>query len=132
MSLVNVLMEQLGGDATRQISGRLGLNEDSTSKAIAGALPTIKKLVKERFGERVYLVSKCGENIERKSREWLDHNGFYGVVRFSEAAKAVGKAIGERAKKAGVETVVFDRGGHRFHGRVKALADAAREAGLKF
>ena len=49
-----------------------------------------------------------------------------------EAAKVVGKAIGERAKKAGVETVVFDRGGHRFHGRVKALAEAAREAGLKF
>ncbi len=49
-----------------------------------------------------------------------------------DAAKVVGKAIGERAKQAGAETVVFDRGGHRFHGRVKALADAAREAGLKF
>ena len=49
-----------------------------------------------------------------------------------DAAKAIGKMVGERAKKAGVETVVFDRGGHRYHGRVKALADAAREAGLKF
>ena len=49
-----------------------------------------------------------------------------------DAAKAVGKALGERAKQAGIETVVFDRGGHRFHGRVKALAEAAREAGLKF
>jgi large subunit ribosomal protein L18 len=48
------------------------------------------------------------------------------------SAKAVGKLLAERAKAAGIETVVFDRGGHRYHGRVKALADAAREAGLKF
>ena len=48
------------------------------------------------------------------------------------AAEAVGKLIAERAKDAGVEKVVFDRGGYRFHGRVKALADAAREAGLNF
>jgi large subunit ribosomal protein L18 len=49
-----------------------------------------------------------------------------------EAATAVGKAIAEKAKKAGVERVAFDRSGFRFHGRVKALADAAREGGLKF
>jgi len=48
------------------------------------------------------------------------------------AAGAVGKLIAERAIKAGVKNVVFDRGGYRFHGRVKALADAAREAGLSF
>ena len=49
-----------------------------------------------------------------------------------EAATAVGKSIGEKAVKAGVETVVFDRNGYLYHGRVKVLADAAREAGLKF
>ncbi len=48
------------------------------------------------------------------------------------AAKVVGKAIGERAKKAGIQRVIFDRGGFKYHGRVKALADAAREAGLEF
>jgi large subunit ribosomal protein L18 len=48
------------------------------------------------------------------------------------AAQAVGRAIAERAKAAGVERVAFDRAGFRFHGRVKALADAAREAGLQF
>jgi large subunit ribosomal protein L18 len=48
------------------------------------------------------------------------------------AAKVVGKAIAERAKAAGVSKVVFDRGGYKYHGRVKALADAAREAGLQF
>jgi large subunit ribosomal protein L18 len=49
-----------------------------------------------------------------------------------EAAAKVGKDIAEAAKKAGVTTVVFDRGGFLFHGRVKALADAAREGGLEF
>jgi large subunit ribosomal protein L18 len=48
------------------------------------------------------------------------------------AATVVGKLIAEKAKKVGVETVAFDRSGYRFHGRVKALAEAAREAGLKF
>jgi large subunit ribosomal protein L18 len=50
----------------------------------------------------------------------------------SERAKAVGSAVAKKAIDAGVTQVVFDRGGNRFHGRVKALADAAREAGLKF
>ena len=48
------------------------------------------------------------------------------------AATAVGKLVAERAKAKGIDAVVFDRGGYIFHGRVKALADAAREAGLKF
>jgi large subunit ribosomal protein L18 len=49
-----------------------------------------------------------------------------------KSAKAVGKAIAERARALGIEAVVFDRGGYIYHGRVKALADAARESGLKF
>lgn len=49
-----------------------------------------------------------------------------------KSAALVGKLLAERAKKAGVSAVCFDRGGFKFHGRVKALADAAREAGLKF
>ncbi|MDO5612774.1 MAG: 50S ribosomal protein L18 [Paracoccus sp. (in: a-proteobacteria)] len=49
-----------------------------------------------------------------------------------EAAAKIGAAIAERAKQAGVENVVFDRGGFLFHGKIKALADAAREGGLKF
>ena len=50
----------------------------------------------------------------------------------SEQAAEVGKALAEAAKKAGVEAVVFDRGGYLYHGRVKALAEGAREGGLKF
>ncbi|RDK89289.1 50S ribosomal protein L18 [Marinirhabdus gelatinilytica] len=49
-----------------------------------------------------------------------------------EAAKLVGKAIAEKATKAGVETISFDRGGYLYHGRVKSLAEGAREGGLKF
>jgi large subunit ribosomal protein L18 len=49
-----------------------------------------------------------------------------------DAASVIGAEIAKRAKKAGVESVVFDRGGYIYHGRVKALADAAREAGLSF
>jgi len=49
-----------------------------------------------------------------------------------KAAAEIGKRIAEKAKQLGIETVAFDRGGYRFHGRVKALAEAAREHGLKF
>jgi large subunit ribosomal protein L18 len=49
-----------------------------------------------------------------------------------EASKLVGKTIADRAKEKGIETVVFDRGGYLYHGRIKALAEAARESGLKF
>jgi large subunit ribosomal protein L18 len=50
----------------------------------------------------------------------------------SDAAVKVGRAIAEKAKAAGIEKVAFDRSGYRFHGRIKALADAAREGGLQF
>lgn len=58
--------------------------------------------------------------------------GFSGSGNKSEVAKAVGTAVAQRANEAGINTVVFDRGGYLFHGRVKALAEGAREGGLKF
>ena len=58
--------------------------------------------------------------------------GFEGNGGNCDAAKKIGEVIAERALKKGIEEVVFDRGGYIYHGRVKALADAAREAGLKF
>ena len=57
---------------------------------------------------------------------------FEGATGNAEAAKKVGAALAERAKAKGIEQVVFDRGGYIFHGRVAALAEGAREAGLKF
>lgn len=62
----------------------------------------------------------------------LDKDLRTGVTGNVDAAKAVGKLIADRAKQAGVESVAFDRSGFQYHGRVKALADAAREAGLQF
>jgi large subunit ribosomal protein L18 len=61
---------------------------------------------------------------------WLQLKGKKGS-KTGQAAE-VGKLLAQNAKQAGVETVVFDRGGYLYHGRVKALADAAREGGLKF
>jgi large subunit ribosomal protein L18 len=61
---------------------------------------------------------------------WLQLRSFKGSK--TEQAAEVGKLLAQNAKKAGVETVVFDRGGYLYHGRVKALADAAREGGLTF
>ena len=58
--------------------------------------------------------------------------GFEGATGNAEAAKKVGAALAERAKAKGIEQVVFDRGGYIYHGRVAALAEGAREAGLKF
>jgi large subunit ribosomal protein L18 len=61
---------------------------------------------------------------------WLGLKGFEGNK--TEQAAEVGRLLAETAKKAGVERVVFDRAGYLYHGRVKALADAAREGGLQF
>ena len=58
--------------------------------------------------------------------------GFEGATGNAEAAKKVGVALAERAKAKGIEEVVFDRGGYVYHGRVAALAEGAREGGLKF
>ena len=64
-----------------------------------------------------------------RSKELRDSIGYGGNAT---AAKAVGRALAERAKAKGIEAIRFDRNGYRFHGRVKELADAAREGGLRF
>ena len=64
--------------------------------------------------------------VEKEVRAQLKHGGN------RKAAEMIGQRIAEKAKKAGVEKVAFDRAGYRYHGRVKALADAARAGGLKF
>jgi large subunit ribosomal protein L18 len=64
------------------------------------------------------------------SAGWLGLKGFSGTK--TEQAAEVGKALGAAARQAGIESCVFDRGGYLYHGRVKALADGAREGGLRF
>ena len=72
-------------------------------------------------------VVACSSTIDKQLRSELQNTT--GNIA---AATAVGKSIAERARAAGVETVAFDRSGFKYHGRIKALADAARENGLKF
>jgi len=65
-------------------------------------------------------------SLDKEVRQQLRYGGNVA------AAKVVGAVLGERARQAGVTRVVFDRGGYKYHGRIKALADAARKAGLDF
>ncbi len=74
-------------------------------------------------------VLASASTVEKEVRAQL---GADGKGSNAEAAALIGKRIAEKAKAAGVETVAFDRAGYAYHGRVKALAEAAREAGLKF
>ena len=93
------------------------------------------RLSVHRTNSHIYaqVFTPCGSKVlvaastlEPKVRKNLINGGNVG------AAAVIGKLIAERAKKAGIEQVSFDRGGFQYHGRVKALAEAAREAGLKF
>jgi len=71
-------------------------------------------------------VLASASTIEKDLRSQIKHGGN------AKAAELVGKRIAEKAKEKGIESVAFDRAGYRYHGRVKALADAARAGGLKF
>jgi large subunit ribosomal protein L18 len=80
------------------------------------------QIIDDEKGETLAAAS----SIEKEMRTSLKTGADVG------AAKAVGKLVAERALGKGITEVIFDRGGYRYHGRVKALADAAREGGLKF
>jgi large subunit ribosomal protein L18 len=91
------------------------------------------RLSVHRSGRHIYaqlIDDTAGKTLAAASTLDKDLKGKAGATK--DGAAAVGKAIADRAKKAGVNKVVFDRGGFLFHGRVKALADAAREGGLEF
>jgi len=102
-------------------------------------LERVNRLTVHRTNLHIYasVISPEGDKVlasastaEAEVRNQL--TGAKGKGANVAAAKLVGARLAEKAKAAGVETVAFDRAGFRYHGRVKALADAAREAGLKF
>jgi large subunit ribosomal protein L18 len=99
------------------------------------ALQRATRLVVSRSNSHIYaqIIAPSGDKvlvsastIEADVRKDLKNGGN------KAAAAMIGKRIADRAKALGIETVAFDRSGYRYHGRVKALAEAAREAGLKF
>ena len=100
----------------RKAHGRARLSVFRSSKHIYA------QVIDDTAGRTVVAASTLDKDLKGALKKGSD----------LEAAQAVGKLVAERALKAGVTDVVFDRGGYLYHGRVKALADAAREAGLNF
>lgn len=93
----------------------------------------VNRLTVHRTPRHIYAQIISGEGGKvLASASTLDKALREGKTGNADAAKAVGSLIAERAKAAGVTQVAFDRSGFKYHGRVKALADAAREAGLEF
>ena len=100
----------------RKAHGRVRLSVFRSSKHIYA------QVIDDSAGRTVVAASTLDKDLRGALKKGSD----------LEAAQAVGKLVAERALKAGVTNVVLDRGGYIYHGRVKALADAAREAGLNF
>jgi large subunit ribosomal protein L18 len=100
----------------RAANGRLRLSVFRSSKH------NYAQVIDDAAGKTVVAASSLDKDLKGSLAKGSDR----------EAAQAVGKVIATRAIEAGVKDVVFDRGGYLYHGRVKALADAAREAGLNF
>ena len=100
--------------------------------------PARPRLAVYRSNKHIYaqvIDDLSGSTVVSASSIELDGKKVDGKVQKSatvDVAKAIGLRIGERAKDAGITTVVFDRGGFRYHGRIAGVADGAREAGLKF
>jgi len=85
-----------------------------------------KHIYAQLIDDENHVTLASASSVDKDLKESIKNGGNI------EAAKVVGEAIAKKAKKAGVECVVFDRGGFLYHGRIAALADAAREAGLMF
>jgi large subunit ribosomal protein L18 len=100
----------------RRAHGRARLSVFRSSKQIYA------QVIDDSTGRTVAAASTLNKDLKGSLKKGSD----------LAAAQAVGKLVAERALQAGVTNVVFDRGGYLYHGRVKALADAAREAGLNF
>ena len=85
-----------------------------------------KHIYAQIIDDEKHVTLASASSTDKDLREQLGHGGNI------DAAKLVGKTVAEKALKAGIKSIVFDRGGFLYHGRVAALADAAREAGLMF
>ncbi len=93
----------------------------------------VNRLTVHRTPRHIYaqVFAPAGDRV-LASASTLDQDLRSGATGNIAAAAAVGKLVAERAKAAGIDSVAFDRSGYKYHGRIKALADAARESGLEF
>ena len=113
-------------NARRKQRVRLSLRRTASGRPRLSVFRSSKHIYAQVIDDRK------GETIAAASSMEKDMRGSLKTGADIEAAKAVGKKVAERAAAKGVKNVVFDRGGYIFHGRVKALAEAAREGGLNF
>jgi large subunit ribosomal protein L18 len=121
-------------DKNKDRSKRLERRKYSVRKSVFGTLQR-PRLSVFRSSKHIYaqiIDDHDGKTLASASSVLDDVRGDLKNGGNIEAAKRVGKAIAQKASEAGVKSVAFDRNGRKFHGRVKALADAAREGGLKF
>ena len=118
------MAEKQGAEDRRKARVRRAIKKAANGRPRLSVFRSSKQIYAQIIDDVRGVTVAAASTIEK------DVKGKTGATR--DAAAAVGKAVAERAKKAGVSTVVFDRGGFLFHGRVKALADAAREGGLEF
>jgi large subunit ribosomal protein L18 len=121
-------------DKNKQKSQRLDRRRRHVRKNVFGSTER-PRLAVFRSDKHIYaqvIDDYAGRTLVAASSVMTDVRGDLKNGGNIAAAKRVGKAIAERAKAAGISMVAFDRGGRYYHGRVKALAEAAREGGLKF
>ena len=121
-------------DKNQEKSKRLQRRQWSVRNSVAGTTER-PRLSVYRSSKHIYaqiVDDIAGRTLASASSVQDDVRGDLKNGGNVAGAQRVGKAIAEKAKAAGVSLVVFDRGGRRYHGRVKAMADAAREGGLKF
>jgi len=118
-----------------KLSKRTERRTERVRRAVKAAAGDRARLSVFRSSKHIYaqvIDDRKGETVASASSLEKDMRGHLKTGANVDAAKAVGKLLAERATAKGVSAVVFDRGGYIYHGRVKALAEAAREAGLKF
>ena len=117
------------------VRARTNRRKATVRRAIKDAATGRARLTVFRSSKHIYaqvIDDLKGATVAAASSIEKDMRGSLKTGANIDAAKAVGKLVAERAQQKGVTSVVFDRGGYLYHGRIKALADAARESGLKF
>ncbi|MFZ5618249.1 MAG: 50S ribosomal protein L18 [Pseudomonadota bacterium] len=119
--------------ATKAVQkNKRSLRNRAKIRAVSGARPRLSVFRSSKNISAQIIDDNAGKTLVSASSLDKALKDEIGKGADKEAATKVGKALAERAIKAGIKDVVFDRGGYIYHGRIKALADAAREAGLNF